>query len=306
MDSKNGWIKAYLPCFFTWTVLASAVLMPQIFSESVRDSLRTCFEKLIPSVFTFAVLSEYLSENGELPHFLTDGIGRLWGFGRDAAKAAFFALFAGFPIGALSAGELLREGRITKNEAERLVGFTSNAGLSFLLGFVGIGLFGNVRAGVCLFVSQTLASVLLGLVFAPHERLCTCEDVSERSRRGLVLCVKDAALAMLNVCGFVSFFGVLLRASDEIFARLSLPSWLHIPAACLLELGSACGAAAGFGGEEGILLAGAAVGFTGFCVILQEKALCPELSVWTLVWRRVYMSALTVAFTLFLKPLFGI
>lgn len=67
-------------------------------------------------------------------------------------------------MGAQLTGELYQQGSLTKNEAERLLAFCNNSGPLFILGTVGIGLFGNRSYGVLLLVCHIAAAVTVGLL----------------------------------------------------------------------------------------------------------------------------------------------
>ena len=71
---------------------------------------------------------------------------------------------SGYPMGAKMNAQLRAEGRFTKNEAQRLMGFCNNAGPLFIIGVAGTGLFGNVNAGYCLWASHILAAITVGLI----------------------------------------------------------------------------------------------------------------------------------------------
>ena len=53
----------------------------------------------------------------------------------------------------------------SKAEGERLLAFTNNSGPLFIIGTVGISLFGNTTIGVLLFITHLLACITVGLFF---------------------------------------------------------------------------------------------------------------------------------------------
>lgn len=58
-----------------------------------------------------------------------------------------------------------KEGILTQIEAERLLAFTNNSGPLFIIGTVGISLFGSSTIGILLFITHLLACITVGILF---------------------------------------------------------------------------------------------------------------------------------------------
>ena len=109
-------------------------------AEAVRRGLTLCARSVIPALFPYFVVSGLFISLG-----FADGVGRrlepltrrLFGVGGAGASAFFLGLLGGYPVGGRTVGQLYRAGRLSKNEAERLLAFCNNAGPSFILGVVG-------------------------------------------------------------------------------------------------------------------------------------------------------------------------
>lgn len=88
-----------------------------------------------------------------------------------AGAAACMSFVAGYPVGTGMTAALFSDGRISQSDAQRMTLFCVNAGPAFVIGGVGAGMLGSVRAGVIIFVSLTLASLTLGVLtrFIPHD-----------------------------------------------------------------------------------------------------------------------------------------
>ena len=55
-------------------------------------------------------------------------------------------------------------GAVSREEAERLLGFCNNSGPAFIVGAVGAGIFGSPSVGLALYGIHILAAVLTGLL----------------------------------------------------------------------------------------------------------------------------------------------
>ncbi len=271
---------------------------PQVV-QSASAGLRLCGELLVPSLFPFFVVSLLLLRLGfpqALGRLLDPLTRRLFRISGPGAAALLMGLCGGYPLGAASAAELAEQGQISPREAERLLGFCNNSGPAFLVGAIGAGVFGSVRAGLLLYAAHVLAAGLSGFLLRGKGE----EDVRGSALsvqpplsffRALAEAVRGAVPAMLNVCGFVILFTVftgLLDANGFLSAlsvRLAGLSGLspQQSRALLLgfwELGGAAGALRGLAVEPGNLaLAAALVGWGGVSVHFQSLAPFADLPV---------------------------
>lgn len=74
-------------------------------------------------------------------------------------------IISGYPVGAKIVTKFREDGICTKAEAERLLAFTNNSGPLFIIGTVGISLFGNTTIGILLFITHLLACITVGIIF---------------------------------------------------------------------------------------------------------------------------------------------
>ncbi len=116
--------------------------------------------------------------------------------------------------------QLYREKRISRPEACRLLLFCNNCGPAFILGVAGLGCFGSLRAGGLLWAVHMLAALGIALVL-PRRPLPPGRDAAgvrpPAFAAAFVRSVRDAAGAMVQICGFVVFFLAALR----LMARLT-------------------------------------------------------------------------------------
>lgn len=98
-----------------------------------------------------------------------------------------------------------------------MLGFCSNAGPAFLVGVVGIGVFGSTKFGLLLWGVHILCALLVGLLLrfqggniATHS-VCTSASLRHSPARVFSDSAKDSLTTLLQVCAFILLFGVLLR-----------------------------------------------------------------------------------------------
>ena len=139
---------------------------------------------------------------------------RLFGISPFGANAFLLGIFSGYPIGAKTVVELEASGQITHREGNHLLRFCNNAGPLFIIGTVGVGMFGNKMYGYLLLLSHILSAVLLGLLFR-KKCFCFYGDKKTHARFDASLIsdsMNNALQSILSVCGYIVLFQVILCA----------------------------------------------------------------------------------------------
>ena len=188
---------------------------------------------------------------------------------------------------ALPEDALLGTAKLTVTGGKRLLAFCNNSGPAFIIGAVGAGAFGSGKAGLLLYLCHVLSALLTGLFFRQKDY---CREIpplqldSVYISQALSEAVKQAMGALLNVCGFVMCFTVLVGLLDAggafslLCGQLSSVFGLelqftHAALTGVLELGSAAGALRGLRPTPlNMALAAAILGWGGISVHFQTRA----------------------------------
>ncbi len=273
---KAGRLKVYVRFALTAVcTLATALLfvtMPQYSAQGVKNGLVICVQTVIPALFPFCVLSSFFVKTGlcsVLGKVLSPVTKFLFALPGEAGGVILMGLCGGFPVGASMTSALLENGNISKHEAGRMMLFCVNAGPAFVIGAVGAGMLGSIRAGVLLFCSLTAASLIVGFLsrFVPdkdcEENNCTlCRIQSQPLRTALPLAVTDGTTAIISVCAWVILFSCML----EYIPLLGLSRETDIVLNCILEVTRGCASAVEL---QNIPIVAAALGWSGFSVHCQ-------------------------------------
>ena len=164
-----------MTCSYAWrcSPVAALVLFPKESIAAASNGLSLCLNVIIPSLFPFFVLSTLIVQLGIARHFgrVLEPVMRTLFNVSGACSAAFVMGFiGGYPVGAKTVIALYENGSCSKAEAERLLSFCNNSGPAFILGVVGAGVFSSSAVGLLLYLTHTLASVCVGLIFPPLGR----------------------------------------------------------------------------------------------------------------------------------------
>lgn len=245
-------------------ILGILLLVPELAVRACREALSLCGRLIIPSLFPFFVLSALLNQLG-LPELLGRRLAapaaQVYGISGAGASALLMGLTGGYPTGAAYIADMERRGTISTAEGERLLAFCNNSGPAFIIGAVGTGAFGSVKAGLFLYAVHIVSALMTGLFFrgkgCPTEVPYNSELLDTVSpAEAFSSAVRQSISALLNVCGFVVCFSVLISLLDGYgsfsllcgFLSRSFGWELHFSKALLtgfLELGSSVGAMEG-------------------------------------------------------------
>lgn len=267
-------MKKWMPATAVLAIAVLLLLRPQEAALAVREGLSLCGRTVIPSLFPFFVVISLLLQLG-----VAETLGRLLGpvmkplfrLRGECALPLLAGLLGGYPSGAKTAAELCAQGRISRQEAELLLGFCDNCGPAFLISYVGAGILGNGALGVRLYLIHMAAALLTGALLCRLVRdrgpvlLGTSLPVKAASfPQMLTDSVTGALTSVLNICAFVIFF----RA---------LSALLPLPGAAMGILEMVSGTAALPRGRAGFAAAAAIVGWGGLSVHCQAMSLtAPE------------------------------
>ncbi len=212
-----------------WAFAAGAVILLVADAKNAaayaRSALNICFEMVVPTLFPFFICSGILIYSGfceVLAKAFQFCMYPLFRVSPAGSSAFILGIVSGYPLGAVTAGELYANSYLSKTEAERLLAFCNNSGPLFILGSVGIALYADMRCGVALYIAHILAALTVGVLFRfygrrKHSAPPTIMTTPERSVGEIFdIALQNGIRNILTVCGAVLFFGVLSRLVTDL------------------------------------------------------------------------------------------
>ena len=126
--------------YFSVTLLLLAFLLvdPVQAVDASKSGLMLWFHTLVPTLLPFLILSKLLiaiDGIGYLTRFLYPVLHWILGCSRNGCFCIASGFLCGYPIGGKLAGDLTREGRISREEGDYLLTFCNNASPAFLIGY---------------------------------------------------------------------------------------------------------------------------------------------------------------------------
>lgn len=148
------------------------VLCLLIFSSSnlsaTKAGLNLWANSVVPSLFPFLVATELLSYTNIVNYIsrkLDKFMRPIFNMPGCTAYPLILGMISGYPIGAKTVCQIYKEGLCSKREAELMLAYTNNSGPLFIIGTVGISMFGSTTIGLILLFTHILASLSVGIIF---------------------------------------------------------------------------------------------------------------------------------------------
>ena len=250
-------------CMLGLTLVFGLLLSGEV-SEYVKEGMRLAVGCVIPSSFPFMIISDIYVAYGSPENLRLLGMifSRAFGISESGLGAFICGNVGGFPIGAKMCADAYASGALDKREAERLIPLSNNPSCAFVIGGVGIGMWGDIRVGFVLLISVYLATVICGVV--TRDKLNKNDFIYNNVRQNysLVESVKKSGSSSVSIISFICLFsvacGVIKKRIKNAFLLYPIYSILEVTNAVkilsvssdfspVLRL-SICAFALGFGG----------------------------------------------------------
>ena len=184
-------------------------------------------------------------------------------------------LIGGYPIGARSVADAVSNGRISKEDAQKLVILCNNAGPAFMFGVLG-PMFPSLKWPLILWITQIFAAIITGKVLKCNFQVTQLETY--RKENNFVTIVQSSLRTMANICGWIVIFRMILEFLNRWVLWL-LPEQLRILLTGLIELSNGCILLTEIDNvQQRLLFASIMTTLGGFCVLMQTKSVFPTLS----------------------------
>lgn len=273
-------MKAYRwAAYFCFAGILLFLLFPEPCAEGVREGIRLSGGVLIPSLFPVSVLSTLLVrlDPPERRNGAAKRVAGIFQLPEACTRLFLLGVLGGYPLGAQLTAELCADGKLRREDAVRFSAFCNHAGPAFLIGALGIGVFGNPLRGADLWIIQILSSLLVACVFslrkAPSVQNFPISQNPPKPKAGLLpSAIASCAASMLRLAGSVCFFRALLRCAAAALPIGALPVSVLTAASGVLDLSGAVLRLPLLPQKTAFLTASFLTGFGGLCVHLQAAS----------------------------------
>ena len=224
-------------------------------------------KRLIPSLFPSMILSSIAISNSKGKDFKKST--SLFGVQKSIFRLTVCSLLSGYIIGP----KMLCEDD-TDEDKTRYIALTSNAGLGYVVSFVGIAVCGSLCFGIFLYFTQVFSALI---IFKLQKNSVDKYKISSDKKPFIdtvSIAVKDTTHLIFEICGFYVFFSIIKTVFVSIF-NLKSGAILYSFVASILEISNGIQGATTL--ENTALCAffiGFSVGFGGICMCMQTFSVC--------------------------------
>lgn len=257
-------------------------------TEYMTRGLRLCAKTVVPSLFPFMVISELIMSSGigiVLIRPFSPFLKPIFRLPQEGCCAVILGMLCGFPIGARCAMTALKSNQLNKEDALRVLLFSTNPSTAFLINAVGISLWGNRRFGGSLFIAVLLSQLAIGLLLthtshSPYNHSYP-EEIYSFSMKNISIAklftqsIGSACTGTLLICSYVVFFSALSGTVNLVLNRVGASTILKAAVACISELSGGVSAASSLSSPLiAAMLCAFASGWGGISVHCQLLSVC--------------------------------
>ena len=165
--NKNNFVSNLLAIFIIY-ILINMVISPKFYIQQTFNGISACALNILPSILPFIFFTKILSTTNFLEKFTKVFKKPFEKFFKVPAISSYVflsSIISGYPIGAKVTEELYLSNKISRNDACKILSFSSTSGPMFIIGAVGAVMFNNITAGYIIFFSHVLSAFLNGFLY---------------------------------------------------------------------------------------------------------------------------------------------
>lgn len=260
---------------------------------------------VLPALFPFMFLTKTLTDLGivnklslKLDKFCYI-IFRMSGIG---AYLFIMSLLCGYPVGTKILSDLKKDGQITEKEAENILPLCSTSGPLFVIGSVGVGMFGSKSIGITIFAAHIISTIIFAIIYNQtkffYNKLkkksyittnqIQYKNISNDYDKILSKNMMDSCQSILLVGGFVSFFFLIIDIIFELKLFYPLQVVLNYAfnkeialgiTSGIIEMTRGCFELSKANSNNAIIATSTLVSFSGLSIILQSISFLSQANI---------------------------
>ncbi|MEG0615559.1 MAG: hypothetical protein RR540_07365 [Oscillospiraceae bacterium] len=203
--------------FFAYSLIA----FPKEFTNAIVRSINCCFTVIIPALYGFLVIGTFLVKTNiyaVLSKPFSVFSRYVFKIPEELFSVFLISQFAGFPIGAKLISELVSCGKIGKCDAEKIICYCYAGGPAFIIGLVGVELFGSVKIGLLIYLSIVLTNFVIGILFGIGKKVPVKSEnkIEVKISWGILInSIESAAKSLFKVCFMIVFFAIITTILEQ-------------------------------------------------------------------------------------------
>lgn len=233
-----------------------------------------CFNTIIPALFPFIFLTNYLI-SGQIKgnSSLARAVGKLFLIPENCEDLLIPILLGGYPLGVIAVARAYKLRRISKECANRMLLYCNNPGPAFIFGIMG-KVFQSQSIPFTLWFIQILCCITLSSIYPSYESGSSVDIEKETISEVMKQSLQSASM----ICGWVILFRIVLALFPSNDNYRIFPV-IKIATIGCTELTNGCIALTSLQNSNlKFIIASVLLGFGGICVMMQSVSLLDGLS----------------------------
>lgn len=243
----------------TVTLLVLLLCFPKASLNGAEQGIMLWFNVIFPTLLPFIIVSRLiisLKLTTYIAKVFYPFLHRLFGVTKHGCYVVIIGMLTGYPVGAKSSADLVKEGLISREEGQYLLNFCNNASPMFIISYIAITTL-NVPGDKYLFLALLYGSAILtgflyrfthnlsgttleSLLSSKHSNnlSITCITPTQRKKNRISFATIDTAImegfdVLTRVGGYIVLFSIVSSIILSVLPTNSIGGYIVV---CLLEI----------------------------------------------------------------------
>lgn len=281
------WLSGICMLFLIWDA--------QTAINGAQDGIQQVLYTVIPALFPFIITTSVLNHiliGRKIPG--TAKIRKLCGIPSGAESIFILGLISGYPIGAKLVADAYKAGQLEHRNAQRLLGFCSNAGPAFVFGIIG-QMFPDRMVPFLIAGIHILSALLTGIILpAKESRHCA---VAAKMKFSLPQIVENSIKTLSVISAWIILWRIIISFLDK-YILFQTPDCFNVILIGLFELTNGCIALTSIENEAiRLIVASCLLAAGGICVAMQTKSVAEPLRINIYLTGKLLQTLLSLVFS---------
>ncbi len=232
MDKVKKYLLIILIIFFS---VIFAVYSKET-SVGIIKSIDICIDVIIPSMFTYMVISDYIISSGlyniifKPAYFLLYKVIKL---DKRSMSVFLLSLIGGYPVGIKMLSELIAENKNYSAIAEKSAVFSYCISPTFAITMIGLGVYNSAEIGMVVYVSNVISNIIIAAIYTRLYNL-NYNEKNIKNNGNIIQSINSSTGSLVRICSVIIIFNAGITAICSVLKELDIyvPSLLN----ALLEI----------------------------------------------------------------------
>lgn len=269
------------------------IISPRVCINATSRGINVWLVNVVPALFPFFILTRIVIMLNQKSIPVLDRFTSKCFNTSNAGLTYFLSMLSGYPIGAKLISSYYENGAIDKTTATKMFSFCSTSGPMFIIGTIGIGVFGDARIGYIILIAHIIGAFINGLIYRGEKEKCL-QIISTNTNINLNEIMFDSINSILLVGSYIVFSSVIIELlsltnvlptiANFICAITSFNYDIIYSFLCgIIEITNGLIMLGGinFDIKIKIILASIIIAFSGICIMLQSLGFLNKIGIKT-------------------------